>query len=58
MEYFVIRKVSFDCNAAADFTSITDKAFRLFKKGYIQRMEVCLPTTGPDTTRTFFLFAL
>ena len=55
MEYFVIRKVSSDCNAAADFSSISDKAFRLFKKGYIQRIEVCLPTVSPDTTRTCFL---
>ena len=40
-EYFAAWKVSSDFRAAADFSSISDKAYRLFKKGYIQRIEVC-----------------
>lgn len=39
--YFVERQVSSDKRAAADFASISDKAYRLFRKGYISKIETC-----------------
>ena len=41
--YFISGKVASDNKEAADFSSVSDKAYRLFSKGYIQRIEVCSP---------------
>ena len=41
--YFISRKVASDNLEAADFSSVSDKAYRLFSKGYVQRIEVCSP---------------
>ena len=43
--YFVERKVARDKKAASDFSSISEKSFRLFKKGHVQKLELCCPPT-------------
>ena len=41
--YFIDRKVFKDNKAAADFASISEKSYRLFKKGHGQKIEVSYP---------------
>ena len=50
--YFISRKVASDNKEAADFSSVSDKAYRLFSKGYVQRIEVCSP---PNQKEKFFV---
>ena len=41
--YFVERRVARDQKAAADFSAVSDKAYRLFVKGFVQQIEFCHP---------------
>ena len=53
MEYFVSRTVTADLRPASDFSSISDKAYRLFKKGYVKNMEVCSPDKDDQVKQIF-----
>ena len=40
INYFVLREVHHDKTAASDFSSVSDKAYRLYFKGHVQKLEV------------------
>ena len=40
INYFLLREVHHDKTAASDFSSVSDKAYRLYFKGHVHKLEV------------------